>query len=338
MKVLLTGGAGYIGSHCALELLAAGYEPVLLDNFSNTSAGALAALGTLAGRDLPFVAGDVRDGRALDGVFDRHRFGAVLHFAGAKAAGESVREPQHYYANNVAGTAVLLDRMAAHGVKTLVFSSSAAVYAGAATPLSEDAPTDPDTPYGRTKLMGETMLRDQHAADPQWRISILRYFNAAGAHPGGGLGDGLWGAATNLLPRIAEVALGRRACLEVYGDDHPTPDGTCVRDYLHVLDVARAHVLALGRLARPPGLSTHNLGAGRGHSVLEVVAAFERASGLAVPVRVVGRRPGEVAVSRADATRARAELGWCAWHDLDRICEDVWRAQSARSDCAESSA
>ena len=324
MKILVTGGAGYIGLHVAAELLEKGHRAVLLDNFSNASPGAPAALAGLAGREAPFVEGDIRDGELLDAVFEEDGFDAVMHLAARKAAGESVEDPLGYYANNVAGTICLLARMAAHGVKTLIFSSSATVYRDSPEPLAETSPTEPSNPYGRAKLFEEDMLRDLHAADPDWRISILRYFNAAGAHPSGLIGEDPTQAAGNLLPRIGQVALGGGG-LEIFGDDWPTPDGTCVRDYLHVMDLAGAHVAALDMLASEPRLATHNLGTGRGHSVLESIRAFERASGRAVPNRIAARRKGDAPVSLADPGRARAELGWSASRGLDAICEDQWR-------------
>ena len=326
MRVLVTGGAGYIGGHVAVALVRAGHEPVLFDNESNSLPGAHCAIEALAGERLELVRADVRDARALDASFEGHAFDAVLHFAGDKAAGESVRAPEHCYANNVGGTATLIERMQAHGVKRLVFSSSAAVYAAASTPIEEDAPKDPESPYGRSKLMVETMLGDLPAADPGWSIAVLRYFNAAGACPGGGLTDGLWGRSTNLIPRLVEVAHGYREWLPVYGNDWSTRDGTCVRDYVHVVDIACAHVAALGRLVDRPGLTTVNLGSGQGYSVLEVVRAFQRASGCTLPLRIAGRRPGDVAVACADPTRAWNELGWRATRGLDRICADAWGA------------
>ena len=329
MKVLVTGGAGYIGSHTVLELLEAGHEAVVLDNFSNSSPGSLRALGVLANRDIPFVEGDVRDGDLLDGVFGGGSFDAVIHFAALKAVGESVAEPLRYFANNVTGTAGLLEAMTTHGVRTLVFSSSATVYAPSSAALTEESPTAPASPYGRTKHLGEELLRDLHIADPDWRISCLRYFNAVGAHPSGLIGEDPIGVPKNLLPYIAQVAVGRRERLEVFGDDYPTPDGTCIRDYLHVMDLARAHVLALDYLGREGGYAVHNLGTGRGSSVLEAVRAFERASGRSIPRRVVARRPGDMPVQCADPRRARDELGWTAKWDLDRICADLWRWQSS---------
>lgn len=331
MKILVTGGAGYIGSHTAIELAAAGHDVVVLDNLSNGTRAAVEAIGHLAGRAVPFVEGDIRDSACLDRTFARHGFEAVLHFAALKAVGASTAEPLRYYQNNVAGTACLLERMAAHGVKTLVFSSSAAVYGDPASmPISEDCPPDPKSPYARTKLVVEGMLHDLHAADPDWRISILRYFNAVGAHPSGEIGEDPVGEPQNLLPFVAQVAVGRREQLRIFGTDYPTPDGTGIRDYLHVVDLARGHVRALNHLATGAGVSVHNLGTGRGHSVLEVVRAFETVSGKKVPYRLSGRRPGDVAVSYADPAKAADELGWTARFDLPRICEDLWRWQSAR--------
>ena len=325
MKILVTGGLGYIGSHTTLELLAAGHEAVLLDNFSNASPRVLSAIAGLAGRSVPFVEGDIRDGGLLDGVLKAGEFDAVMHLAALKAVGESVADPLRYYSNNSAGTICLLERMAAHSVKTLIFSSSATVYRDSPEPLTESCPTKPSSPYGRTKLFEEEVLCDLYAANPDWRISILRYFNAAGAHPSGRIGEDRAQTSGNLLPRIGRAALGQREQLKVFGGDYPTPDGTCVRDYIHVMDLAGAHIAALDRLVPEPRLTIHNLGTSRGHSVLEVIRAFERASGLTVPHRIVARRAGDAPISRADAGRARAELGWSAVRGLDRICVDQWR-------------
>ena len=329
MRVLVTGGAGYIGSHTAVALLDAGHDVTLLDNLSNSSERAVAALRVLTGRDIPFARGDIRDAAFLDSVFADGAFDAVVHFAALKAVGESVAEPLRYYRNNVSGTACLLERMAAHDLRAIVFSSSATVYGAAPTaPINEQAPLAPTNPYGRTKLAVENMLRDLHAAQPDWRISILRYFNPIGAHPSGRIGEAPQDVPNNLLPYVAQVAVGRRAELQVFGDDYPTPDGTCIRDYVHVMDLARGHVKALEHLAQTPRLAVHNIGTGQGHSVLEVVRAFEKACGRPVPYRVVGRRPGDVPVSFADASRAGKELGWSATRDLARMCEDTWRWQS----------
>ena len=329
MKTLVTGGAGYIGSHTVVELLSADHEVVVLDNLSNATQRAVSAIERLLGRDVPFVECDIRDTDGLDRVFASGDFDAVLHFAALKAVGESATEPLRYHQNNVTGTICLLETMATHGVKRFVFSSSASVYGDPAeTPISEDCPPDPRSPYARTKAAVEGILHDVHAADPDWRVSILRYFNAVGAHPSGVIGEDPTGVPNNLLPFVAQVAVGRHEHLNVFGDDYPTPDGTGIRDYLHVVDLARGHLSALDHLATSPGVSIHNLGTGRGHSVFEVVRAFEAASGQVIPYRVVARRPGDVTVSCADPTKARDELGWTAQYDLDRICTDLWRWQS----------
>ena len=326
MKVLVTGGAGYIGSHTVVELLAAGHEAVVLDNFVNSSPLAVDAVRRIANRDVPLVRGDIADGDVLDTVLGGADFDAVVHFAALKAVGESVADPLRYYRNNVAATATLLDRMADHDVKTIVFSSSAAVYGDPrSVPVAEDEPTLPASPYARSKVMAEEMLRDLQTADRAWRISVLRYFNAVGAHPSGHLGEDPAGTPANLLPYVAQVALGQRDFVPVFGDDYATADGTGVRDYLHVCDLARGHLLALERLAAGPRFAVHNLGTGRGSSVYEVIHAFERACGRALPTRVVARRPGDVVVSIADSERAHTDLGWHPLHDLDDCCRDLWR-------------
>ena len=329
VNVLVTGGSGYVGSHAAVELLGDGHDVVLMDNLSNSSRSAVGAVRAVAGRSVRFVCGDVRDAPLLDRLLIAHRFDAVMHFAAAKSVAESLNRPFHYYDNNLAGTLCLVDRMAAHGVKTLVFSSSAAVYGHAAeAPTPEDAPTAPTCPYGGSKLAAEQALRDVYAADRRWRISVLRYFNAAGVHPGGGLGENPRGEPRNLLPALARVAAGQSERLTVHGGDYPTRDGTSERDYPHVTDLARGHLAALEWLARGPRFGVHNLGTGRGHTVLEVVRAFEAVSGVAVPVRIAGRRPGDVAVSRADPRRAERELGWRAERGLAAACADLWRWRS----------
>ena len=326
MKVLVTGGAGYIGSHTVVELLTAGHDVFVLDNFANSSPAAIDAVRGIADRDVPIIRADIADAGRLDVVFRMFGIDAVIHFAALKAVGESVAEPLRYYRNNVAGTATLLDRMAAHDVKTIVFSSSAAVYGEPrSNPIPEDAPTAPASPYGRSKLVVEDMLRDIHAADPSWRISILRYFNAVSAHPSGELGENPVGTAANLLPYVAQFAIGQHEFVPVFGDDYPTPDGTGVRDYVHVVDLAIGHVRALEHLTEEPRFAVHNLGSGRGYSVLEVLRAFESASGRTIPHKVVARRPGDIATCVADPARAQAELGWEAKHDLARCCEDLWR-------------
>ena len=333
MKVLLTGGTGYIGSHTAVELLGAGHDVVLLDNLVNSSARAVSAIRAVTGRDVPFVHGDIRDAKALDSVFRSHAVDAVMHFAALKSVGESVAKPAAYHDTNVTGSRHLVERMAAYDVTTLVFSSTAAVYGDpASTPITEDCPTSPQSPYARTKCEVEDLLRDLHDADPRWRISILRYFNAVGAHPSGQLGEDPRGVPDNLLPYIAQVAAGRRERLDVFGDDYPTRDGTGIRDYLHVVDLARGHIAALDHIRRSPGVALHNLGTGRGHTVFEVIHAFECASERTIPYRVTARRPGDIALSCADASRAREELGWTATHDLRKICEDLWLWQSSHPD------
>ena len=332
MDVLVTGGTGFVGGHTALQLLKEGHSVVLLDNLSNSWPAAADAIRAAAGRDVPFVEGDVRDGALLDRVFAARRFGAVMHFAGVKSVGDSVARPLDCYANNLAGTVCVLERMAAHGVTRLVFSSTAAVYGRCTSiPTDEGARPRPASPYARSKLAAEAAMRDLCAADAGWRVAVLRYFNAVGAHPSGRLGEAPRGGSPNLLPAICRVAAGRAASLTVHGGDYATRDGTAERDYVHVADLARGHLAALRRLERVAGFSVHNLGSGRSHTVLEVVAAFEAASGTRVPVRVAGRRAGDVAVSRADASKARTDLGWRAERGVGEACADLWRWQRRRS-------
>jgi UDP-glucose 4-epimerase len=326
--ILLTGAAGYIASHTWLSLQAAGFQVVGVDDFSNSSPVVLDRLRELGGRDVVFERADVCDAAAMDSLFKRHRIDAVVHFAALKAVGESTQRPLAYYANNLGGLLNTCRAMQAHGVRRFVFSSSATVYGDPATlPLTEDAPLSATNPYGQTKLMGETILRDLGASDPAWQTACLRYFNPVGAHDSGRIGEDPRGTPNNLMPYVAQVAIGRRAELSVYGDDYPTPDGTGVRDYIHVCDLADGHVAALQRLLDAPGSLTVNLGTGRGYSVLDVVQAYARASGRAIPYRVVARRPGDVAACYADPARARQLLGWQARHDLDRMCADSWRWQ-----------
>ena len=329
MKILVTGGLGYIGSHTCVALLDAGHEPVALDNLSNASAAVQARVEAIAGKPLPFVEADIRDRAAIEAVFAARRFDAVIHFAGLKAVGESVAQPLRYYDNNVNGSIVLFECMAQAGVKTLVFSSSATVYGDpASVPIRESFALSATNPYGRSKLHIEEMLRDLHAADPEWRIALLRYFNPVGAHSSGLIGEAPNGVPNNLMPYIAQVATGQRAALSVFGGDYPTADGTGVRDYIHVSDLADGHVKTIGKLLEGPGLRTYNLGTGQGLSVLEMVRAFERASGQAVPYQIVARRPGDIAACYADPALAQRELGWTAALGVDRMCADTWRWQS----------
>ncbi|MFO7543844.1 MAG: UDP-glucose 4-epimerase GalE [Thiobacillus sp.] len=333
MKVLLTGGAGYIGSHTAVECLAAGHEVVVFDNLSNSSPTSLERVAQIAGKSVTFVQGDIRDRAALAQLFADHPVDAVVHFAGLKAVGESVEKPLTYYDNNVAGSIVLFEEMAAAGVKAVVFSSSATVYGDPATvPITEDFPLSATNPYGRSKLFIEDMLRDISLADADWNIALLRYFNPVGAHESGLIGEDPRGIPNNLMPYVAQVAVGRRSHLNVFGGDYPTPDGTGVRDYIHVVDLARGHVAALNKLPRLGGVQTWNLGTGRGVSVLDMARAFEAASGKPVPYRIVDRRPGDVAQCWADPGRAAHDLGWRAQYDLSRMCADAWRWQEANPD------
>lgn len=331
MRVLVTGGAGYIGSHTVLQLLAAGHEVVVVDDFSNARPTVVTRLEELSGQAVPVHAFDLAEADKLAALLAQESFDAVVHFAGFKAVGQSVAQPLDYYRNNLGGTLSMLTAMARHGVHRLVFSSSATVYGpDAPVPMSEDLPTSATNPYGWTKVMIEQVLRDLTAAQPQWRVAVLRYFNPVGAHPSGRIGEDPWETPNNLMPYVAQVAVGRRDELAVFGDDYDTVDGTGVRDYIHVEDLAAGHLAALEWIAahdRP--LSTWNLGTGRGTSVLELVAAFERASRRAIPYRIAGRRPGDVAASYADPSRAQAELGWVAQRSVEQMCADTWRWQSA---------
>lgn len=328
-EVLVTGGAGYIGSHMCVELLQSGHEVTVIDSLQNGSKGALDAVQRITGRRLDFLQADLRNSAALEALFSRHSFHAVLHFAGLKAVGESVQQPLRYYDNNVHGTLVLLETMARHAVHRLVFSSSATVYGMPdEMPITETCPTDPINPYGRTKHHIEQILEDLAASSSDWRIALLRYFNPVGAHSSGDLGEDPQGIPNNLMPYIAQVAVGRRERLQVYGSDYPTPDGTGVRDYIHVVDLVQGHLRALDHLDTSAGCHTFNLGTGSGHSVLEMIAAFERASGRKIPFDIVARRPGDAAVSYADPHRAALELGWKAEFDLDAMCRDAWHWQS----------
>ena len=327
-SILVTGGAGFIGSHAVVELIAAGHEVLIVDNLCNSKASILERIERITGRRPGFAQMDVRDGAALRRLFSTHRFDAVIHFAGLKAVGESVARPLAYYDNNVSGSVTLFECMREAGVKTIVFSSSATVYGEpASVPIREDFPLSAANPYGRTKLMIEEILRDLAGTDPAWHVALLRYFNPVGAHPSGLIGEDPNGIPNNLMPYIAQVAAGKQKELPVYGNDYPTPDGTGVRDYIHVLDLARGHLAALNALHRHPGVLALNLGTGRGYSVIEMVRAFAAASGSAVPYRIVARRPGDIAQCYADPALARATLGWQANLDIDAMCADTWRWQ-----------
>lgn len=329
MRVLLTGGAGYIGSHTAVVLIEAGHDVVALDDLSNASPESLRRASRLTGREIPLVAGDASDRALVGQVIAEHRIEAVIHFAGRKAVGESVAEPLSYYRVNLGSAIATLEAMADHGVRRFVFSSSATVYEQPGADLREDAPVGIDlaNPYGRTKAMIEAIITDAAAADPALEVAVLRYFNPIGAHPSGEMGEDPAGIPNNLMPYIAQVAAGERERLRIFGDDYPTADGTGVRDYIHVLDLAAGHLAALESLE--PGVLTANLGTGRGASVFEALRAFEAAVGRELPYEVVARRPGDAAVSTADPSLAHERLGWRATRTLDDAAADAWRWQSA---------
>lgn len=352
MSILVTGGAGFIGSHTCVELLNAGYDVAVVDNLYNASEKALERVKQITGKDVRFYKVDIRDREALNEVFDKEDVESVIHFAGLKAVGESVQKPLEYYENNIGGTITLCDVMRNHGVKNIIFSSSATVYGDPAfIPITEECPKGTCTnPYGWTKWMLEQILTDLHTADPEWNVVLLRYFNPIGAHKSGLIGEDPKGIPNNLLPYVAQVAVGKLACVGVFGDDYPTSDGTGVRDYIHVVDLARGHVAALdwmggkvgtgaantlGTIAGEPaddgtrrGVGIFNLGTGTGSSVLDVVHAFERACGKELPYEVKPRRAGDIAENYAACDKARDELGWIAEYDLDRMCADSWRWQS----------
>lgn len=328
MKILVTGGAGFIGSHTCVELLDSGHEVVIVDNLANSKASVVDRVAAITGKRPLFVPADVRDHLALRDIFSGHKIDAVIHFAGLKAVGESVRQPLQYYDNNIGSTLALCQVMAEFGVFQLVFSSSATVYGDpASVPISEDFPLKATNPYGRSKLMNEEILRDLFTSDARWRIALLRYFNPVGAHRSGMIGEDPNGTPNNLMPYVSQVAAGKLDMLSVYGKDWPTPDGTGVRDYIHVSDLACGHIKALAKLGQAAGVFTCNLGTGRGYSVLEMIAAFERATGQTVPHRIVDRRAGDIAICYADATLAQAELGWATTRGLDEMCRDLWRWQ-----------
>ncbi|MBU0621590.1 MAG: UDP-glucose 4-epimerase GalE [Gammaproteobacteria bacterium] len=327
--ILVTGGTGYIGSHTVVELMQAGFEVLVLDNFCNSKASVLDRIERIVGRRPHFVEADVRNRDAMRALFADYHFNAVIHFAGLKAVGESVEQPLRYYDNNISGSLVLFETMAEAGVKTLVFSSSATVYGDPHTvPIREDFPLSATNPYGRSKLIVEEMLRDVAHADASWSIALLRYFNPVGAHESGLIGEDPHGIPNNLMPYITKVAVGALPELSVFGGDYPTHDGTGVRDYIHVVDLARGHLAALNALAQSSGVMTTNLGTGKGYSVLDMIKAFEAASGNKVPYRIVGRRPGDIAACYADPSFAKAVLGWQAQYGIDEMCRDAWRWQS----------
>ena len=329
MRILVTGGTGYIGSHTCISLAEAGYEPIILDNLCNSKLAVLDRLTEIIGRKLPFFEGDILDRARVEQILKQERIESVIHFAGLKAVGESTTVPLHYFENNVAGTVSLLRGMDACDVRSLIFSSSATVYGDPErSPIPETAPLSSTNPYGRSKLIVEQVLTDLAAADERWGLVILRYFNPVGAHSSGLIGEDPQGVPNNLLPYMAQVAVGRRPALQVFGDDYATGDGTGVRDYIHVVDLAEGHVRALDAHAREPGLFTYNLGTGRGYSVLEMIAAFSRACGRDIPYQVTARRPGDIAECFADPTLAREKLNWVAQRDLNSMTEDTWRWQS----------
>ena len=333
-KILVTGGAGYIGSHTVLQLLEAGNQVIVLDNLCNASEESLNRVEELTGKKTIFVQGDIRDHTILELLFSKHKIDAVIHFAGLKAVGESVEKPLNYYNNNVYGTLTLCEAMKKFGVKNLVFSSSATVYGDPTElPLREDMPTgQPTNPYGMSKLMVELVLRDLYKSDNDWNIALLRYFNPAGAHPSGRIGEDPNGIPNNLMPFITQVATGKRKLLSIYGNDYDTPDGTGVRDYIHVEDLAAGHLKALDKLYTGSGLVTYNLGTGQGYSVLDMVKEFEKQSGKAIPYQFVPRRGGDVASCFADPKTASEALGWQATRGLAEMCKDSWNWQSNNPD------
>ena len=334
MKILVTGGAGYIGSHTCVELIEAGYTPIVIDNLSNSNPEGLRRVGEITGKTVEFIEGDVRDEALLDEILTKHEISCAIHFAGLKAVGESVAKPLAYYQNNLDATLTLCKVMAKHDVKRIVFSSSATVYSGDnEMPLRETSKTGNCTnPYGWTKYMGEQILRDIAKADPAWSVVNLRYFNPVGAHASGKIGEHPNGIPNNLMPYISQTAIGRRDHLNVFGNDYPTPDGTGVRDYIHVVDLARGHVAALKKLAQNCGLFVCNLGTGKGYSVLDVLHAYEKACGKTLPYVIDPRRPGDIAECYADPTKAREELGWVAQYGIEEMCASSWKWQSANPD------
>jgi len=329
MKILVTGGAGYIGSHTCIELLNEGHEVVVVDNLSNSKEESLRRVQELTGKSLSFHKVDLRDKAALNAVFNDAAIDSVIHFAGLKAVGESVSIPLSYYDNNITGTLVLCEVMAANGVKNIVFSSSATVYGDPATvPITEDFPLSATNPYGRSKLFVEDILSDIHVSDNSWNVALLRYFNPVGAHVSGRIGEDPNDIPNNLMPYVSQVAIGKLESLSVFGDDYPTPDGTGVRDYIHVVDLALGHVKALEKLTTNPGVVIYNLGTGNGYSVLDMVKAFEKASGKTVSYKLVARRSGDIAVCYANPAKAKQDIGWEATRGIEEMCNDAWRWQS----------
>ncbi len=328
MRILVTGGAGYIGSHTCLSLLDEGYQVVVLDNLSNSSQHSLDRVQEIAGRQLDFIRADLLDPQAVHAVFSSGEIDAVIHFAGLKAVGESVEKPLKYYHNNIAGTLVLLETMQRFHVRNIVFSSSATVYGEPAfLPITEDFPLSATNPYGRSKLMIEEIFRDLHRSDPLWNIALLRYFNPVGAHESGRIGEDPKGIPNNLMPYIARVASGIFPHVNVFGNDYNTADGTGIRDFIHVMDLAEGHIRALPKLFENPGMAVYNLGTGTGYSVLELIRSFERVSGITIPYTLTDRRPGDIAACWADPSRAKRELGWRAKRTLDDMCRDTWNWQ-----------
>ncbi len=331
MSVLVTGGAGYIGSHTCVELLNAGFDVVVCDNLCNSKEEALNRVKKITGKELRFYEADIRDESAMNTIFEKEKIESVIHFAGLKAVGESVEKPLMYYDNNIHGTLVLLETMKKHDCKNIVFSSSATVYGDPATvPIREDFPLHVTNPYGRTKLMIEEILQDLYRSDPEWRVVLLRYFNPIGAHESGLIGEDPKGIPNNLVPYVAQVAIGKHEAVRVFGNDYDTPDGTGVRDYIHVVDLAKGHICALEKIgASDPGVMIYNLGTGKGYSVLDIVKAYSKACGKDLPVRIMDRRPGDIATCFADPDKARDELGWEAEFGIERMCADSWRWQSS---------
>ena len=331
MSILVTGGAGFIGSHTCVELLNAGYEVVVVDNLYNASEKALERVEQITGKKVTFYEADILDRDALNAIFDKEQIESVIHFAGYKAVGESVHKPIEYYYNNITGTLILCDVMRKHNVKNIVFSSSATVYGDPAfIPITEECPKGKITnPYGQTKGMLEQVLTDIFVSDPEWRVVLLRYFNPIGAHKSGLIGEDPKGIPNNLVPYVAQVAIGKLKCLGVFGNDYDTHDGTGVRDYIHVVDLAKGHVAAIQKVEKTdPGVLIYNLGTGKGYSVLDVVHAFEKACGKEIPYEIKPRRAGDIATCYADPTKAKKELGWVAEYGIEEMCEDSWRWQT----------